>query len=255
MARQTSSITFVKKFGNMVGSKGMDGKFNARLYIPGEDIKDAKTPTQVYNRAKMALAAKVAGMLGVMGEQVLVANGLKATRRGMLVRSIYARINDAVTGPELGANLDLVLNPRGSMSVDPTIRYAAPSGLLNGTVKFKVSCTPEEGDLQRVIVCLLVYNSTKQEWRNTVRAFPASAATMEVTTFIPPNWAGDTVVSYGYTMGILTDEQSAVVTSIGDLTGTTEAIAMGIDSNNVAYGALLYTQINATVETSTFPES
>jgi len=253
MARQTSSVTIVGKFGNMVGYKGLDGKYNAGIYVPGEERQDSKTPEQVYQRARLALAAKVAGMLGVLGEQVNVANGLRANRRGALVRQIMGFVNDGVDGPELAATLSLVKMPKGSMSVEPTLRLSAPTAIRSGSFAYAVSCTADNGTLQRVIVALLVYNKTKAEWRSYVRVFGAGES-MQVLVYIPAEWAGDNCFAYGYTLGVLSDPSvTGVVSSIGSLEGTTTHISVAVDSDNVAYGALCFTQVDAHIEEQTIP--
>lgn len=234
------------KVGNVVGMKGFGGKFNARIYVPGENINDAKTTEQVYQRSKLALAAKVAGMLGVMGEQVNVANGIRATRRGALVRNIMAYIEDAVAGPQLAADLSIVKNPKASVAVgERSVQVTAPTVLTSGRAIYAPTVTAEAGTLRRYIVALLVYNSVKDDWRSQVRVFAADAAETKVTLFFPNSWAGDSVIFYGYTLGMTTDPTIAgVVSSFGNLTGTEETISIPVDSTGVAYGNLLFSQID-----------
>lgn len=234
------------KVGNVVGMKGFAGKFNARIYVPGENINDAKTTEQVYQRSKLALAAKVAGMLGVMGEQVNVANGIRATRRGALVRNIMAYIEDAVTGPQLAADLSIVKNPKGSVAVsDRSVQVTAPTLLSNGRAIYGPTVTAEAGTLRRYIVALLVYNSVKDDWRSQVRVFAPDATETKVSLYFPSSWAGDAVIFYGYTLGMTTDPTIAgVVSSFGNLTGTEETISIPVDSTGVAYGDLLFSQID-----------
>lgn len=249
MGLQTSTLTVTGKVGNMVGMKGFGGKFNARVYTPGENINDAKTPDQVYQRSKLALAAKVAAMLGVMGEQVNVANGIRATRRGALVRNIMAYIEDAVAGPQLAADLSIVKNPKASVAVsERTVAVTAPTLLTNGRAIYAPTVTADAGTLRRYIVALLVYNTVKDEWRSQVRAFAADAVDDKVSLYFPNSWAGDSVIFYGYTLGMTTDPTIAgVVSSFGNLTGTEEAISIPVDSTGVAYGSLLFSQIDTYV--------
>lgn len=248
MALQTSTLTMTGKVGNVVGMKGFGGKFNARIYVPGENINDAKTSEQVYQRSKLALAAKVAAMLGVMGEQVNVANGLKASRRGALVRNIMAYINDAVAGPQLAADLSIVKNPKASVSVtDRSVGVTAPTALTNGRAVYGPSVSADEGTLRRHIVALLVYNTVKDDWRSQVRVVPQGSEN-KVTLYFPNSWAGDAVIFYGYTLAMTTDPSIAgVVSSFGNLTGTEDNISIPVDSTGVAYGSLLFSQIDTYV--------
>ena len=191
-------------------------------------------------------------MLGTLGEQTLVANGLKATRRGKLMAQLLGYITEGENGPELAADLPLVNRPKASMSVDPSFRMAAPGELTNGNIKFKAQCTPDAGTLQRTIVCLLAYNKDKNVWTSMCQAFVANGSN-EVTLWISPRWAGDTIICYGYALGIVSNPAVAAVTSIGNLEGTTDTIGISVDSTGVAYGDLLYTQVYSVIEETSFP--
>ena len=252
MARQVSTIQVVKKLGNLVGYKGLDGKVNAMNYVPGEDRNDAKTAVQMEQRAKFKLAAQVASMLSTLGEQVNVANGLKPTRRGKLMAQLLGYITETVNGPVLASDLPLVRRPKGNMEVDPTFRTTAPGALTSGSIKFKAACTSSFGTLQRTIVCLLLYNQRTNEWRSACHAFGPDG-TNEVTVFFSKNWSDSEVVCYGYALGIITDTETAPVSSIGNLEGTESEMSITVDTTGVAYGNLLFTQVYSITAVETVP--
>ena len=62
MGRIVSIIQFTGRAGSAVGSKGKGGKVLLRQYQPS--VTNPRTPAQMSQRAKMKLAAQVAGMLG-----------------------------------------------------------------------------------------------------------------------------------------------------------------------------------------------
>ena len=73
MARIVSIFQFTGRAGSAVGSKGKGGKILLRQYQP--TVANPRTQAQMSHRAKMKLAAQVAGMLGEVGRTALIANG------------------------------------------------------------------------------------------------------------------------------------------------------------------------------------
>lgn len=251
MAKQTGVIIFNGRVGNVVGRRGVNGGYDVSIYQP--DVNDAKTPQQVYNRAKLSLAAKVAGMLGTMGEQVNVANGIRASRRGSLVRTIYAHINDAQTGPELGSSLPLVRSPRAAVSFsDCEITVTNPTSQASGSIAYTASAEVESGTAVRYITCLLVYNQTLNEWRSNV---VVGATPQRVRIYIPQTYAGCSCFSYGYVLGVTTDAAVAEATAtMGTLAGTPDKFSISVDKNNVVYGNnLAFTQVESMMKKTDIP--
>lgn len=247
MGKQVSTIQFTGKVGNVVGSKGNGGTFVARIYT--DEVKNPQTPDQMYQRGKLALAAKVAGMLGVMGEQVLVANGYRPNRRGTLVRSIMAYINDAVAGPELGASLPIVRNPQGSMSCNPRITVNVPTSEASGSIVYTNGLTADRGTMQRAIVALLVYNADLDIWQSRVDIVTTNFNSTSMRIYISKDWAGTHATAYGYALGIISDPTiSGAKASLGSMEGNENNFTLPVDSNNVVYGGLCFTQIDPHVE-------
>ena len=81
------------------------------------------------HRAKMKLAAQVAGMLGEVGRTALIANGLRKTERGQLIKQLLQAVKVSADGSKasLGYDLNLVGNPsyKRSLSVAVTSESSA----------------------------------------------------------------------------------------------------------------------------------
>ena len=88
MGRIVSIIQFTGRAGSAVGSKGKGGKVLLRQYQP--TVANPRTPAQMSQRAKMKLAAQVAGMLGDVGRTALLANGNRKTDRGILIKRLLS---------------------------------------------------------------------------------------------------------------------------------------------------------------------
>ena len=185
MARIVSIIQFTGRAGSIVGSKGKGGKILLRQYQPS--VANPKTAAQMQQRAKMKLAAQVAGMLGEVGRTALQANGLRKTDRGKLVKSLLQFIKVSVDGTKasLGYDLNLIDNPSYSRSLSLTVTsesnafVATYSGAQQGEVIAK---------------CILVHDLATGNWRH------ASAMDTNTTFSIgkSANEAGDALEVFAY---------------------------------------------------------
>ena len=72
-------------------------------------VSNPRTDAQMSNRAKMKLAAQVAGMLGEVGRTALIANGYKKTDRGKLVKRLLKSIVVNQDGSQASLQYDLQL--------------------------------------------------------------------------------------------------------------------------------------------------
>lgn len=237
MARQTSAITFTRKFGNAVGMKGMDGNYNMRIYVPGDEINDGKTPMQTAQRARFTIATKVAGMLGVLGEQVLFANGLKTTRRGKLVQQIMASVTFADHTATLSGNLPLIISPKNSVDIaNRTLTKTAPTANASGSVAYSAKVTIGRGIYVRTITAMLIYDRTTAQWDSQVEI----TTDVNVTTrkYISSMYAGHTVDIYCYMLS------GATIASLGQQT----ADMSSMDSNSGAGFAIRVTESGMTTD-------
>jgi len=185
MARIVSIIQFTGRAGSAVGSKGKGGKILLRQYQPS--VANPRTAAQMQQRAKMKLAAQVAGMLGEVGRTALQANGLRKTDRGKLVKNLlqFIKVSADGTKASLGYDLNLIDNPSYSRSLSLTVTsetnafVATYSGAQAGEVIAK---------------CILVHDLATGQWRH------ASAMDTNTTFSIgkSANEAGDALEVFAY---------------------------------------------------------
>jgi len=185
MARIVSIIQFTGRAGSAVGSKGKGGKILLRQYQP--TVANPRTAAQMQHRAKMKLAAQVAGMLGEVGRTALLANGNRKTDRGLLIKQLLksVRVSQDGTKASLGYDLNLIDNPSYSRSLSLTVTsetnafVATYSGAQAGEVIAK---------------CILVHDLATGNWRH------ASAMDTNTTFSIgkSANEAGDALEVFAY---------------------------------------------------------
>ena len=111
MAKIVSLIQYVGKAGNTVGQKGPKGGIVFKQ--KAASVSNPRTDAQMAHRAKMKLAAQVAGMLGEVGRTSLIANGHRKTERGLLIKRLLKSIvvNQDGSQASLQYDLHLVDNP------------------------------------------------------------------------------------------------------------------------------------------------
>ena len=117
MARIVSIIQFTGRVGSAVGSKGKGGKVLLRQYQPS--VSNPRTDAQMSQRAKMKLAAQVAGMLGEVGRTALIANGYKKTERGMLIKRLLKSVVVNQDGSQTSLQYDLQLRDAVAYKLQP----------------------------------------------------------------------------------------------------------------------------------------
>jgi len=140
MARIVSIFQFTGRAGSAVGSKGKGGKILLRQYQP--TVANPRTAAQMSNRAKLKLAAQVAGMLGEVGRTSLIANGNRKTERGILIKNLLQHVKVSADGTKaaLSYDLNLVGNPNYAEAISLTITsesnafVATYSGAAQGEV-------------------------------------------------------------------------------------------------------------------------
>jgi hypothetical protein len=157
MARIVSIIQFTGRAGSAVGSKGKGGKILLRQYQP--TVANPRTAAQMQQRAKIKLAAQVAGMLGEVGRTALLANGNRKTDRGLLIKQLLksVRVSQDGTKANLGYDLNLIANPSYARSLSLTVTsesnafVATYSGAQQGEVIAK---------------CILIHDLATGNWRH-----------------------------------------------------------------------------------------
>ena len=157
MARIVSIFQFTGRAGTAVGYKGKNGKIVLRQYQP--TVANPRTQAQMSHRAKMKLAAQVAGMLGEVGRAALVANGQRKTERGLLIKQLMQSIKVSADGSKasLGYDLNLVGNPsyKRNLSVAVTNESSAYVATFTGA---------EAGEV--IAKAILVHDLATGNWRH-----------------------------------------------------------------------------------------
>ena len=185
MARIVSIFQFTGRAGSAVGSKGKGGKILLRQYQP--TVANPRTQAQMSHRAKMKLAAQVAGMLGEVGRTALIANGLRKTERGQLIKQLLQAVKVSADGTKatLGYDLNLVSNPsyKRSLSVAVTAESTAYVATFTGA---------NEGEV--IAKAILVHDLNTGNWRH------ASAMDTDTTVSIgkSANESGDAIEVFAY---------------------------------------------------------
>ena len=158
MARIVSIFQFTGRAGSAVGMKGKGGKILLRQHQP--TVANPRTAAQMSNRAKLKLAAQVAGMLGEVGRTALIANGQRKTERGQLIKQLFQsiKVNADGTKASLGYDLNLVANPnyKRSLSVTVTSESSAFVATFTGA---------EAGEV--IAKAILVHDLATGNWRHT----------------------------------------------------------------------------------------
>ena len=185
MARIVSIFQFTGRAGSAVGMKGKGGKILLRQYQP--TVANPRTQAQMSQRAKIKLASQVAGMLGEVGRTALIANGLRKTERGQLVKTLLQSIKVSADGTKasLGYDLNLVGNPsyKRSVSVTVTSESSAYVATFSGA---------ETGEV--IAKAILVHDLATGQWRH--------ASAMDTNTTLSlgksTNETGDAIEVFAY---------------------------------------------------------
>ena len=185
MARIVSIFQFTGRAGSAVGMKGKGGKILLRQYQP--TVANPRTAAQMSHRAKLKLAAQVAGMLGEVGRTALIANGLRKTERGQLIKQLFQciKVNADGTKASLGYDLNLVANPNYKRSLSVA--------LTNESSSFVATFTgAETGEV--IAKAILVHDLNTGNWRH------ASAMDTDTTVSIgkSANKSGDAIEVFAY---------------------------------------------------------
>ena len=183
MARIVSIIQFTGRAGSAVGAKGKGGKILLRQYQPS--VSNPRTDAQMAHRAKMKLAAQVAGMLGYVGRTSLVANGFRKSERGQLIKRLLKSVVVNADGSQatLAYDLHLVDNPVYSNTV--ALQLSATSDAYTATF----SGTDEDEVIAKSI---MVHDTATGLWRHN------STMDTATTVSLPKSASEDAVEVFAY---------------------------------------------------------
>lgn len=158
MAKQISAIKFIGTMGNMVGSKGLDGKVILRE--KAASVTNPQTQGQMDQRARFKLASQVSGMMDAVAKTALKANGIKDTRRGTTNKELMKFINVDNAGVAiLNHEFNLVKHPKQTANA-LTAAVTFNGNLVQGTLTGVQSS-------ELVAKALLVYDHRDNQWKST----------------------------------------------------------------------------------------
>ena len=149
------------------------------------------------HRAKIELAAQVAGMLGEVGRTSLIANGHRKTERGLLVKRLLKGIvvNQDGSQASLQYDLQLVDNPTYNEAVTLTVTKTADAFVATFS-------GADEG--VAIAKCIMVHDLSTGLWRHI--AILNTATTLSLATTAGEEGHALEVFAYGIVMAPKTAE-------------------------------------------------
>lgn len=181
MAKIVSLIQYVGKAGNTVGQKGSKGGIVFKQ--KAASVSNPRTDAQMAHRAKMKLAAQVAGMLGEVGRTSLIANGHKKTDRGLLIKRLLQSVVVNQNGLQASLLYDLHLVDNPSYAEAIAMQITSDSSQFTATFSGAA-----EGEA--IAKAILVHDLNTGLWRHT--------AALDTRTAISIGKSGDALEVFAY---------------------------------------------------------
>ena len=183
MAKIVSIIQYVGKAGNTVGQKGPKG--DVVFKQKAASVANPRTDAQMAQRAKMKLAAQVAGMLGEVGRTSLIANGFRKTDRGTLVKRLLHSIVVNNGQAQLLYDLHLVDNPSYAEAI--TMQITSDSSQFIATFSGAAEGEP-------IAKAIMVHDLNTGLWRHTAALDTRTAISIGKSA----NESGDALEVFAY---------------------------------------------------------
>lgn len=229
MAKQISAIRFIGKMGQMVGSKGLDGK--VILKEAAASVANPQTEDQMNQRARFKLASQVSGMLGVVAKTALKANGVQTGRRGTTNKEIMDFITVNNEGVAiLNHRFNLVKHPVQTPDALST-SIALAGGVITGTINGL-----EDGTV--IAKAILVYDRINDNWLSQTALDTAKTVSIGVTGALTDY----DVYLYGIGVIPTTAEGRARLANLisQDAAGNYKVSPNRLDSTNFGYTRMLH---------------
>ena len=185
MAKIVSLIQYVGKAGNTVGQKGPKGGIVFKQ--KAASVSNPRTDAQMAHRAKMKLAAQVAGMLGEVGRTSLIANGHKKTDRGLLIKRLLHSIVVNQNGSQASLLYDLHLVDNPSYAEAITMQITSDSSQFTATFSGAAEGEP-------IAKCIMVHDLNTGLWRHTAALDTRTAISIGKSA----NESGDALEVFAY---------------------------------------------------------
>lgn len=185
MAKIVSLIQYVGKAGNTVGQKGPKGGIVFKQ--KAASVSNPRTDAQMAHRAKMKLAAQVAGMLGEVGRTSLIANGHKKTDRGLLIKRLLQSVVVNQNGSQASLLYDLHLVDNPSYAEAISMQITSDSSQFTATFSGAAEGEP-------IAKCIMVHDLNTGLWRHTAALDTRTAISIGKSA----NESGDALEVFAY---------------------------------------------------------
>lgn len=185
MAKIVSLIQYVGKAGNTVGQKGPKGGIVFKQ--KAASVSNPRTDAQMAHRAKMKLAAQVAGMLGEVGRTSLIANGHKKTDRGLLIKRLLQSVVVNQNGSQASLLYDLHLVDNPSYAEAISMQITSDTNQFTATFSGAAEGEP-------IAKCIMVHDLNTGLWRHTAALDTSTAISIGKSA----NESGDALEVFAY---------------------------------------------------------
>ena len=185
MAKIVSLIQYVGKAGNTVGQKGPKGGIVFKQKAAA--VANPRTDAQMRHRAKMKLAAQVAGMLGEVGRTSLIANGHKKTDRGLLIKRLLQNVVVNANGSQASLLYDLHLVDNPSYAEAISMQITSDSSQFTATFSGAAEGEP-------IAKAIMVHDLNTGLWRHTAALDTRTAISIGKSA----NESGDALEVFAY---------------------------------------------------------
>ena len=185
MAKIVSLIQYVGKAGNTVGQKGPKGGIVFKQ--KAASVSNPRTDAQMAHRAKMKLAAQVAGMLGEVGRTSLIANGHKKTDRGLLIKRLLQSVVVNQNGSQASLLYDLHLVDNPSYAEAISMQITSDTNQFTATFSGAAEGEP-------IAKCIMVHDLNTGLWRHTAALDTRTAISIGKSA----NESGDALEVFAY---------------------------------------------------------
>ena len=185
MAKIVSLIQYVGKAGNTVGQKGPKGGIVFKQ--KAASVSNPRTDAQMAHRAKMKLAAQVAGMLGEVGRTSLIANGHKKTDRGLLIKRLLQSVVVNQNGSQASLLYDLHLVDNPSYAEAISMQITSDTNQFTATFSGAAEGEP-------IAKCIMVHDLNTGLWRHTAALDTRTAISIGKSA----NGSGDALEVFAY---------------------------------------------------------
>ena len=185
MAKIVSLIQYVGKAGNTVGQKGPKGGIVFKQ--KAATVSNPRTDAQMRQRAKMKLAAQVAGMLGEVGRTSLIANGFRKTDRGTLIKRLLQNVTVNANGSQASLQYDLHLVDNPSYAESISMQITSDASQFTATFSGAAEGEP-------IAKAILVHDLSTGNWRHTAALDTRTAISIGKSA----NESGDALEVFAY---------------------------------------------------------